>query len=657
MTDLVTPDTLATAAAIPVVKKALDSLAATLHRGAGAIAKRVLDRTIANLQIGFAPYLQTSYGRCRLVKTLLSQDRPLSLLDVYVNLSLDCKNQHLTDDDLIQDLDSYRRVVITGLAGSGKSMFMKYLTICRFENPQGAIPLFVELRELNSQPSKKLLTYIHKSCASADASVTYDQFDLALRAGGLLLILDGFDEIDFAHRDQIARQVLDISIKYPKVDIIISSRPDEQFSSWQDFYIFMVRALTRPQVIRLINKIDYDRDLKRHFIEQIHYHLYDSHKSFLSSPLLATIMLLTYEYFAEIPNKMHIFYEQAFAALFRRHDAQKAQFTRKTYANLAIDDFRNCFAAFCAFSYLEEQFEFLDGDLRKLMVVALNYARVTAKVENVIRDLYEAVCLFQRDGVNTVFVHRSFQEYFCALFMANYHGPQMRAMLDKLAQRTEDEVMPMLFEMARDKVDREWVLPQIEEITSGFGNVIDDRARTIMSSRLVHTYSFSLYWRNVDKFRVGGSYFTVGSAFRPCLLIIKLYRNKKSLNLHFVDFESIIDRAIQEHGITRNSTVEEVKEAIGFLGDVHKPKEVGTSRMSKLDADAVLVITMSPEMLELGFKQRAGELIEDLRLIKKSIEDRVGGQDSIVELLCGEGIPARKGRARPRKGPSALTSP
>jgi hypothetical protein len=150
MTDLITPDTLATAAAIPVVKKALDGLAATVRRGAGAIAKRVLDRAIANLQIGFAPYLQTSYGRCRLVKTLLSQDRPLALLDIYINLLLACKDQYFIDDDLIADLDSYRRVVITGLAGSGKSMFMKYLTVCRFENSRGTIPLFVELRQLNS---------------------------------------------------------------------------------------------------------------------------------------------------------------------------------------------------------------------------------------------------------------------------------------------------------------------------------------------------------------------------------------------------------------------------------------------------------------------------------------------------------------------------
>src|SRR5689334_12601105 len=64
----------------------------------------------------------------------------------------------------------------------------------------------------------------------------------------------------------------------------------------------------------------------------------------------------------------------------------------------------------------------------------------------------------------TVFVHRSFQEYFCAFFLANYHGQQIRPMLDKLASRVHDEVISMLFEMARDKVDREWIVPHIDEV-------------------------------------------------------------------------------------------------------------------------------------------------------------------------------------------------
>ena len=134
---------------------------------------------------------------------------------------------------------------------------MKYLTICRFENARGTIPLFVELRQLNSLTSKNLLAYIHQSCASSGNSVTYDQFELALRTGGLLLILDGFDEVDLAHRDAISKQILDISVNYPHVTIVISSRPDDKFSSWQHFYTFTIRALAKVQVLELIDKKPY----------------------------------------------------------------------------------------------------------------------------------------------------------------------------------------------------------------------------------------------------------------------------------------------------------------------------------------------------------------------------------------------------------------
>jgi hypothetical protein len=125
MSDLLSTD--AVAAAFPIIKKALDGLAPTIRRGAGALGKTVIDRTIANLQMGFGPYLRTSFERCSSVKTLLSQDRPLALLDIYVHLLLDCIDLHFIDDDLIDQLPSYRRIMITGLAGCGKSMFMKYL--------------------------------------------------------------------------------------------------------------------------------------------------------------------------------------------------------------------------------------------------------------------------------------------------------------------------------------------------------------------------------------------------------------------------------------------------------------------------------------------------------------------------------------------------
>lgn len=93
--------------------------------------------------------------------------------------------------------------------------------------------------------------------------MSYDQFELALRSGTLLLILDGFDEVEHTHRDSISKQISDISIKYPDTIIIVSSRPDEKFPAWQSFYTFKICPLSKKQVLILLKQIPYDSDLKK----------------------------------------------------------------------------------------------------------------------------------------------------------------------------------------------------------------------------------------------------------------------------------------------------------------------------------------------------------------------------------------------------------
>lgn len=185
-------------------------------------------------------------------------------------------------------------------------------------------------------------------------------------------------------------------------------------------------------------------------------------------------MLLTYEEFAEIPQKMHVFYGQAFDTLFRRHDAQKEQFDRDTYSNLAREDFKTCFAAFCALSYLTQQFSFDDGALLRVATRAVEYARQTSDNFNnvngtqLIADLRESVCMLQPDGTETTFVHRSFQEYFAADFAVNANGKDKRRILDQYAVRAGDSVLPMALEMSRGAVEQEWVLPSLESLETEF---------------------------------------------------------------------------------------------------------------------------------------------------------------------------------------------
>jgi hypothetical protein len=387
--------------------------------------------------------------------------------------------------------------------------------------------------------------------------------------------LDGFDEIDFAHRDAISKQILDLSANYPRATIVVSSRPDEKFSAWQTFYIFTMRALDKGQVLELINKIDYDEALKERFKREVDSRLYKSHTSFLSSPLLSSIMLLTYEYFAEIPTKIHIFYEQAFAALFRRHDAQKSQFIRKTYANLPLDDFRNFFASFCAFSYLEERFTLLEGDLRRLTTRAMKYAGVKAKIDDVLRDLHECVCMLQRDGIHTIFVHRSFQEYFCAVFIANYHGLQVRSILDKCAFRSQDEVIPMLFEMSRERVDRDWALPHIDEIIGGTNGVIDHYTSDRVYRCLIDQARIAVAWKPRGKITADLIAVSLGDHFYASQIILRLYRTDKNYD-HFeiaTFLEGAIQRILTQDVVGREIDAANVEEALAVFGDVQKEEK------------------------------------------------------------------------------------
>ena len=372
---------------------------------------------------------------------------------------------------LIDGVAQKKWVVVTGSAGSGKSMFMKYLTICSFEARSGVIPLFIELRHLNSLTDRNLLTFVRVNSASKSGGVTAEQFNLALKSGAFMLILDGFDELNYEVRDNIQKQILALPLEFPETPVVISSRPDARFGSWSKFWVFQVNPLEKRQVVKLIRGLEYDPGVKRRFLAEVNRSLFGSHKSFLASPLLATIMLLTYEEFAEVPDKMHIFYGQAFDTLFQKHDAQKEQYKRKLYTELPRDEFKACFAAFSAMSYLEEKFSFGDEELETTAAKALQYVVKAAEItrtdispKQLIDDLRESVCMLQQDGLETVFVHRSFQEYFAALFVRGLQGESVKKILDKCAMRLEDSVVILARDMNRLAVERDWVLPAIREL-------------------------------------------------------------------------------------------------------------------------------------------------------------------------------------------------
>jgi hypothetical protein len=194
---------------------------------------------------------------------------------------------------------------------------------------------------------------------------------------------------------------------------------------------------------------------------------------------------------------MHSYYGQAFDTLFQKHDAQKDQFIRETSSGLPLEDFRACFAAFCAMSYLQERYSFTDTTLMDTARSALKFVEQVRSTPNAdekvkrkgtkaigslgctprqfIDDLFQSVCMLQRDGLEISFVHRSFQEYFAALFVTGLHGDRIPKILDRYSRRLDDSVMSMLHDMHKDPVEQEWVLPTISKLQLIIGDQAEDR--------------------------------------------------------------------------------------------------------------------------------------------------------------------------------------
>lgn len=220
--------------------------------------------------------------------------------------------------------------------------------------------------------------------------------------------------------------------------------------------------MTQEQVTELIEKLDYDSQIKKKFLKSLRDSLFATHESFLSNPLLCIMMLITFEQYGHIPDKMHIFYEHAFDALFFRHDAAKeGVYRRRTYGNLPIDEFRDCLSAFCIVSYSKERVSFTNAEVRDTINSAMALERKQVNAADFLNDLVESVCLLQMEGLHYQFTHRSFQEYFAACFISRSPNIPLASMLDQFCRRRQDEVVRMSFAMNRTLLEREWILPKL----------------------------------------------------------------------------------------------------------------------------------------------------------------------------------------------------
>ena len=455
----------------------VDFLSAAFLKGSSELvdklANNFIDRAIAKNQdkakivaTNLAPHIDATFNKCRTIKTLLNPNSPSEFLEIYSTQRFHCNGTNFDHYSLVETFVSdNQNFILTGTGGSGKSMFTRYLWLSLFGNSNGRYPLYIELRHLNILSSDNLLSYIFHTVISGSSHVNDDDFYSFFLNGDFILILDGFDEVSHQIRDSVQRQIMALVENYPKTKVFLTSRPDGRFQSWTTFHVVNVLPQTKEDVLELVSKSDFDADVKKSFSSQIEKGtLFRKHNSFLTNPLLSSMMLLTYSHNFDIPDKMHLFYQQAYNALYQRHDNLKpGGFKRDFHCKISEDSFKRTFAYFCLLSYYDQVFSF-DRDK------AIRYISLAIKAENLdidagkfLDDLCESVCMLTIEGLEYTFSHRSFQEYFAAYCLAYVTQKSFAAFCIRFSKRINDQALILLSDMNPELIRRSYIIPTSDQ--------------------------------------------------------------------------------------------------------------------------------------------------------------------------------------------------
>jgi len=452
---------------------------AAMQDSVAFIVPQAQDDTRDASAVAFNRYLANAREKYGEVKTLLYKDEPKPFYSFYVPNHVEHRVGRRQPIEIkgitaatLTKVSNF--LILDGVGGLGKSMMLRHLLLNAIHEFKTfhRVPVFIALKEY-CESTGSLFDFVLSKVEALCAGIEKKAFVGMLHEGSFLLLFDGLDEIDSSQSGRFEQAIEEFTDKYPKNCYVISSRPYQNFVSFSRFTVLRIKPFTKEQSIELISKLEFRPDepaIKEKFRRQLEGRLSHTHRSFMENPLLLTIMLLTFEQFAEIPTKMHVFYRKAFVTLYETHDASKGAYRREFKTGLSADEFSAYFSEFCFHTYRDRKFEFSDDEFARYfgMLRINEKAAKPVKADDFAHDLCANLCLLYQEGGKYHFTHRSFQEYFCAVFFSN----QKENFLERLGGFFEsrqkrlrgDQTFNMLFDMIPDKIETCILIPFLQEL-------------------------------------------------------------------------------------------------------------------------------------------------------------------------------------------------
>lgn len=397
----------------------------------------------------------------------------------------DRKDDRVIENACIDSFEEERRfIVLSGTGGMGKSMMMTHFMLDTIDKNKetGEVPVFVLLRDYNPAAGD-LIDFIFGELKRHDVDLHLSDLVELLQSGKGVILFDGLDEIKSENCRRFYKEMENLADSYPESSYIVSSRPTMNFRGLSRFTVYDLQPFSQEQAVEMVGKLDQsvvDPIIQKDFIMDLRNNRFGfdwrERKDFLGNPLFLTILLLAYEGNHDIPTERYLFYEQAYDAMAKKHDAAKA-LTREFATGLNSREFQNYFGEFCTITYEQEKYDFTPEEISAYFQEVIEANELDTTPEAFIEDVTGKICLIYKDGGKYYFIHRSFQEYFVAYFFSRQLEQRYGAVLDIFQRRDSADhdsvVLPMLFDMEQNKTELCIIIPFLEQV---FKDKSDDEA-------------------------------------------------------------------------------------------------------------------------------------------------------------------------------------
>ncbi|MER5256098.1 NACHT domain-containing protein [Streptomyces sp. NPDC002855] len=385
-------------------------------------------------------------------------------------------------------LTEHRHVAVLAAPGGGKTTLLKRLAVAyAAADRRGEVadelpsedwfPLFIRCRQLGDHVRQPLTELIKALPKYAERSDLIEPFSVAaieaLKAGKVLLLVDGLDEIsDPGDRSAFAAQLRTFIGTYPAAHVVVTSREagfravSGAMSSACSLY--KIADLSTPDIYTLCRAWQHEvvggstasaNKIAQSIVSKPRV------RDLAINPLLLTILLLVQRWFGELPPKRSVLYEKAIEVLLM---------TWNTEGHTPIDQEEAMpQLAYAAFSMMKSNrqnvsakgLKDLFDEARNSMPEVLGYARMSStelieRVEDRSSLLVQSGHVIEDGQIRPLyeFKHLTFQEYLAAKACVEAWNPERaktsdysEILDDYLTNESWTEVVPLAGVLAGSK--------------------------------------------------------------------------------------------------------------------------------------------------------------------------------------------------------------